>query len=235
MTSKHDATVPDLVDFGSGLDPFYAKLAQLARGEPVVIRIGFYGDSNLANDRTLGYMRRQLQPKYGDGGHGWVDFGKPWVWYQHMDVQTGTTGSWAFYNLWNSHPQDWFFGFNGTAAESTEPGATAWVATAPAKATVGTQVTAFEIHYLARPKAGSFDVSIDGKSREVVDANAAEPELRFAHYDVDDGPHKLVVTIKKGRVRVFGATLERNAGIVIDSIGVASLEPVAARSRSTTR
>jgi hypothetical protein len=225
MTSKHDVAVPDIDDYGTTMDGFYAKLAKLVRGEPVMVRIGFYGDSNLANDRTLGYMRRQLQDKYGDGGHGWVAFGKPWVWYKHMDIETGTTGSWASYNLSNQHAPDYFYGFGGTAAESTSPGSTAWVATAGAKAPTGTKVTAFEIAYLARPNAGSFEVAVDGTSREVVDTAATEPELRFAHYDVDDGAHKLVLTIKKGRVRVFGAILERNTGIVVDSLGIASLNP----------
>jgi hypothetical protein len=226
VTSRHDAALQDIVDFGSGMDPFFAKLARLARGEPgVTVRIGVYGDSNLANDRTLGYLRRLLQPMWGDGGHGWVAFGLPWVWYKHMDVRHGTTGNWASYNLSSSHAPDYFYGFGGTAAESSEPGATAWVATAKTGATVGTAVSAFILYYMARPKGGTFEVGIDGVAKETIDTTADEPTLVSKRFDVDDGPHKLTVTVKKGRVRVFGAVLERGAGLVVDSLGIASLNP----------
>jgi hypothetical protein len=226
VTSRHDAALQDIVDFGSGMDPFFAKLARLARGEPgVTVRIGVYGDSNLANDRTLGYLRRLLQPMWGDGGHGWVAFGLPWVWYKHMDVQHGTTGNWTSYNLSSSHAPDYFYGFGGTAAESTEPGATAWVATARAGAPVGTAVSSFILYYMARPKGGTFEVGVDGTAKETIDTVADEPTLMSKRYDVDDGAHKLTVTVKKGRVRVFGVALERGSGLVVDSLGIASLNP----------
>lgn len=232
IRTKLDGALPAIVDFGSGLDAFYAKLATLGRRAPTLLRIGVYGDSNLANDRTLGAVRRQLQPRFGDGGHGWVSFGKPWGWYQHMDIEHGTTGAWTTYNLSNHRAPDNFYGFAGTAAESTTKGATAWVATAGSSqsahkqaAPVGTAVASFDLHYLARPNGGTFEIAIDGIPRGRIDTSAAKPTLQFAHFDVSDGPHKLVATVVEGRVRLFGIALERAAGIVIDSIGVGSLNP----------
>jgi hypothetical protein len=226
IKSRHDVDVPDIVDFGSGLDPFFAKLAKLARGEPgTMVRIGFYGDSNMANDRTLGAMRRQLQALWGDGGHGWVSFGFPHPWYKHTDIEHGITGAWESYNLSSHHTPDYFYGFAGTAAESSTPGSTAWVSTAKATAPVGTSVTSFDVFYLARPKGGSFEVALDGSAQEVIDTANDDIALKFAHYAVAEGPHKLTVTLKKGKIRVFGVALERDAGIILDSIGIGSLNP----------
>jgi hypothetical protein len=225
LVTKHDAEIPDLVDFGDTMDPFFEKLARLARGTPgTMVRIGIYGDSNLANDRTSGWMRRRVQKLWGDGGHGWVAFGKPWGWYQHMDLQHGTTGKWDSWNLSNHRAYDDYYGHAGTAAESSEPGATAWVATAKKGSPVGTTVDSFDLCYLARPKGGKFEVILDGNSKETIDTLADAVEVRCAHYDVDEGPHQLTAKVVRGRVRLFGVASERKApGIVIDSLGVGSL------------
>lgn len=226
--SKHDAAIPELVDFGDGdgeLAPFFEKLARVARGEKgVKVRIGVYGDSNMTNDRTSGEIRRRLQAMWGDAGHGWVSFGNPWGWYHHMDLQHGLTGKWQSYNLSTLRVFDNLYGFAGIAAESNEVGATVWVETAKSGALVGTQVSSFDLFYLVRPRGGSFEVLIDGTSREVIDTANAKPEVRFAHYDVDEGSHRLTVKVKQGRVRVFGAALERAVtGIVVDGLGVGAL------------
>ena len=45
-----------------------------------------YGDSNLTADYLTGRLRRQLQARFGDGGHGYVALSRPWEWYSHNDV-----------------------------------------------------------------------------------------------------------------------------------------------------
>jgi hypothetical protein len=43
-------------------------------------------------------MRRILQTKYGDGGHGFVAAGRPWGWYLHQDVRHDAHGAWTAYD-----------------------------------------------------------------------------------------------------------------------------------------
>ncbi len=224
LVSRHDAKVPD-IEFPEALDPFFEKLAQALRGVPgVTLRIAAYGDSNWTNDRTAGDIRRRLQKVFGDAGHGWVSFGKPWGWYTHQNVQHGITGKWSSWNMSAMTIRDGLYGFAGVSAESTQVGSTAWVETAKAGDPVGTSVSSFELWYLARPKGGQFEVLIDNESKEVVDTESTTKEMKFIRYKVTDGSHRLTVKVKKGAVRLFGVALERDAtGIVVDGIGMNAL------------
>jgi hypothetical protein len=228
QTSKGDAKVPDIVDYGEKqLDSFFEKLARVARGTPgAVVRIGTYGDSNWTNDRTAGDIRRRLQLAFGDAGHGFVGFGIPWGWYHHQNLQHGTTGKWNPWNLSAMPIKDGMYSFAGMSAESSQVGATAWVETAKAGDPVGTSVASFEVSYLARPKGGSFEVLIDGASKETVDTEAAANEVKYLRYKVPDGKHRLTIKVAKGKVRLFGVVLERDRGVVLDGIGMNALNPL---------
>ncbi len=230
--TRHDKPIPDIVSYGKHeLDAFFEKLAAVARGTPgVTVRIGIYGDSNWTNDHTAGDIRRRLQLAFGDAGHGWVSFGSPWGWYHHVYVRHGLTGTWDSWNMSQKQIRDGLYGFAGASAESRQPGATVWVATAKETDPVGTKVSSFDVHYLARPRGGTFEVLIDKESKGIVDTKlekGAKPEMRYLHYKVPDGPHKLVIKVKRGRVRLFGVALERDVtGIVLDGLGMNALNPL---------
>src|SRR5206468_11230976 len=82
-----DVAVPPILDAKHTLVPFYERLAELARGRAKHhVKIGMYGDSNLTADAMSGRMRRQLQGRFGDGGHGYVALARPWEWYSHNDI-----------------------------------------------------------------------------------------------------------------------------------------------------
>jgi hypothetical protein len=88
-------------------------------------------------------------------------------------------------------------------------------------------VSSFEVWYLARPKGGSFEVLIDNESRDTVETDAPTAEMKFLDYKVTDGAHRLTIKVKKGSVRVFGASLERDVtGILVDGIGMNALNPL---------
>jgi hypothetical protein len=229
LKTQFDVAVPEPVDFGDAtLDRFFEQLARVARGTPgAVVRIGAYGDSNWTNDRVSGEIRRRLQKAFGDAGHGWVSFGIAWGWYHHQNHQHGTTGKWDVWNPTQNFKMDSLYGFAGTSAESSQVGATAWVETAKAGEPVGTSVSAMELSYLAQPKGGSFEVLVDDESKEVVETDAAKPEMKFLRYKVKDGPHKLVVKVKKGRVRLYGVAFERDVtGVIVDGIGINGLSAI---------
>jgi hypothetical protein len=227
LTSRYDVKVPAIVDYGDKqLDPFFEKLAKVARGQPVLLRIGTYGDSNWTNDKTAGEIRRRLQKAFGDGGHGFVGFGIPWGWYHHQNIQHGVTGKWNAWNPTAMPIKDEMYSFAGMSAESSQVGATAWVETAKAGDPVGTSVASFEVSYLARPKGGSFEVLIDGEVKDTIESEATAAEVKYLKYKVTDGSHKLVIKVKKGSVRLFGVALERDKGVVLDGIGVNALNPL---------
>lgn len=218
--------IPPIVGGNGGMAKVYDRLAALARGAAKDhVRIAVYGDSNMTMDFISGELRRVLQARFGDGGHGWVALGRPWPWYSHQDVRHDMGGGWRPFAT-STHPtKDGFYGFANIAAESAKAGATTWVATALDGAPVGKSVSRFDVHFLKRPGGGAFDVRVDGSVVRTVDTAGEAFAAGFERVDVEDGPHELECVVQgTGPVRVFGAALEREVpAITVDSLGVGAL------------
>jgi hypothetical protein len=226
--------VPDIDDAKDTMRSFYDRLAELERGTAKKpLRIAMYGDSNLTSDFLTGHLRRVLQERYGDAGHGWVSLSRPWGSYRHEDVVM--LGFWPMFKLYapTTHVSgDKQYGFANMAAQSSEGGAAAWAATTKdPKAKVGQAVSHFELHYLKQPRGGSFTLQIDKKDLRTVDTKASAFELGIEEVDVEEGPHEIrgVVT-GSGPVRFFGVSLDKagtgapaKPGVQLDSLGAGAL------------
>ena len=221
-----DKPVPDIVA-PERLEPFYRKVAALLRGNADDhIRIAVYGDSNLTMDHLTGAMRRWLQLRHGDAGHGFVALGRPWSHYRHMDVRHDVGKGWTSYACSTDPIYDNRYGISGIVAESAYGGAKSWVATADEGAPIGRTASRFEVYYLRGPRWGSFDIYVDDQKARTVDAHSDDISLGVERLDVPDAPHRLSVhaTDRRRRVRLFGATLERGSpSFVIDSFGVGAM------------
>jgi hypothetical protein len=231
-----DGAVPSIESFSDGaMAHVYERLAQLVRGRARDhVRIALYGDSNMTMDYLSGEMRRVFQRRFGDGGHGYITFAKH-LFYHHMDVeQGGGSAGWVDFTISNNPTPDGAYGFGMVAAQSYGAGATAWVSTAKDGAPIGRTASRFDVYYLKRPGAGTFEVAIDGEKRVSVDANGDAVAAGFERIDVADGPHKLEVkTTSKKPVRLFGVALERSTpSVVVDSLGVTSLDVKMMTARS---
>jgi lysophospholipase L1-like esterase len=231
--------IPPIVDPTGALAPFHERVLALARGRATDhVRVAMYGDSNLTMDGVTGRLRRHLQARLGDGGHGWVSLARPWAWYRHEDVRH--SGSWRHFRqiATSTNPVlDGHYGLANIAAESAGAGAAAWVATAGEGAPVGRSVSRFEVAYLRRPDGGDFDVLVDGQRRRTLTTRGTF-EAAFERLEVDDGAHELrVVLAGHGTVRLFGVTMERDApGVVVDSLGAGALNfEQMARVKASTR
>ncbi len=218
--------VPPIVDTsGAALDHFRDKLARLLRGQAKDhVRIAVYGDSNLTRDFTTGGMRRLLQGKYGDAGHGFVALGRPWSHYKHLDVRHGPRFGFASYAVTTHSIGDGGYGYSGIAAESMQTGASAQVGTVD-DGPVGRRAGRAGVFYLKKPGYGRFSVKVDGE--EVVNLDTAAPSPAVAYYEtaMPEGPHTVdFVATTPRRVRLLGAVLEsKTPGIVIDSLGVGAM------------
>jgi hypothetical protein len=244
MTAGDDPPIPDLENPGGGPDPlsrFYEKVARLMRGKATDhVRIGVYGDSNGTMDFMTGEMRRVLQTKYGDAGHGFVAVGRPWNWYRHRWVRHDLqVGEWESNAVTTKPTQDTltgigYYGHAMITAQSLQGGAMVWIGTADADAgaPISTRVARFEIYYLKWPRGGPFEAKIDGETRASVDTQADTPGAGFERIEVPDGPHTLTLVAKRSDrpVRFFGVTLTRDPGqadvkpsFQVDGLGVGSL------------
>ena len=230
-TTVVKAPPPDIEDPTGSLASFWARLAELERGTAKRrVRIGMYGDSNLTSDYLSGHLRRVLQGRYGDAGHGWISLSRPWGSYRHEDVVAA--GFWPMFKLYapTTHvARDRQYGFANMAAESNQLGAAAWAATAKEKAAVGKAVSHFELHYLRQPHGGSMTVKVDRKDPKIISTDAPKLELGIEELDVEDGPHELRAEVRgDGPVRLLGTSLDRvpapdRPGIQLDSLGAGAL------------
>ena len=215
-----------LIENDSALQGFADRALALFRGKDRGhVRIAIYGDSNMTMDFISGGLRRLLQQKYGDAGHGFVALSRPWNWYRHMDVR---------HDLWedkwtpfatSTHPtRDGHYGLANIAAETVMPGAWASVATAGPSAPIGQKATHVDVFYMGRPNGGGFALKIDGAEKERFVSAAATAEARVASFDLEDAPHKVEVLATHAGIRMFGVAMERNVpGFVVDSLGVGAL------------
>jgi len=228
--------VPAIEDATSSLGAFFERLAVTERvlaGGPKparFLRIAVYGDSNLTSDFLTGHLRRTLQSRWGDAGHGWISLSRPWGSYRHEDVVMA--GFWPMFKLYAPTTHlvgDKQYGFANMAAQSREIGAAAWAGTTKdAKAVVGRSVASFELHYLKQPYGGSFRVEIDRKEVREVSTRATAFEAGIETFDVEDGPHEIRAVVRgDGPVRWFGTSLDRpqvTEGVQIDSLGAGALQ-----------
>ncbi len=206
---------------------FYAALANTeaarARGETdnrlAQTHIVHYGDSLLASDYVTSTLRRLLQTRFGDAGHGFILAGKPAPWYRHEQLGLYTSEGWNIYRLTSNHIADGWYGLGGATFKTSNPGET--IRIKPTGDDLGQSVQRFQVFYTAQPQGGKFEMSVDKRSVEV-STRLSKKASRIAEIQVEDGAHELrVKTLGAGEVRLFGVALERNTpGVVYDSLGM---------------
>ncbi len=204
---------------GKALQHFFASLNKTEQGNHIT-RISHYGDSPITGDLITSTLRRKLQLRFGDAGHGFILAAKPWTWYGHLGVNHSVS------NGWHSEPMfigkgDHRFGLGGASFTTRAAGITASFSTVK-EGEVGTSVSGFEIYFLAQPGGGEFEVEVDGKSQGRVTTASNETRSGFHRVNVTPGAHLLTIrTVGNGEVRMFGVVLESGArGVQYDSLGV---------------
>jgi hypothetical protein len=219
--------IPPIADEKHSLATFYEAYAALARGRANDhVRVAMYGDSNLTMDELTGRLRRQLQKRLGDAGHGFVALALPWHWYEHQDVHHH--GQWDHFRQIATSTApigDQHYGMAMVGAESTRPGGSVWVATADSGSPIGSTASRFDVFFLKRPGGGDFDLLADGAILRSVSTRSNKTELGIEHVELPDAAHKLTCTVKSvAPVRFYGATLERgDPSLVVDSLGASAL------------
>jgi len=183
-------------------------------------RVCHYGDSPITNDGITSTVRRRLQLKFGDAGHGFILAAKPWAWYQHAGVYHDASGSWACDPMFISKG-DHLFGLGGASFTADSKGASARFGTAD-EGEVGHRVSTFDIYFLAQPSGGDFEIEVDGIEQSRVSTTSESVMSSFHEVRVPEGAHRM--TLKpagNGEVRIFGVALEAaSRGIQYDSLGV---------------
>jgi len=200
------------------LDAIRAALA--AHDHPA--RISWFGDSVTADDQITHGLRKRLQAQFGDGGPGFVFAAPPHPYCQHRALTRVVSDEWTVHGISTTIPPDRLLGLGGST--ETESGGT--IKLVPASA-----VTRVDIHYLAQPHGGSLELVADGKSVAKVETAFADKKGMYLFAELPDGAKKLELRAR-GRVRMFGVTLENATGAVVDNLGVVNATAKAMRNHN---
>jgi lysophospholipase L1-like esterase len=206
---------------GRALDPFLARLAAAERKEAgAIARISYYGDSIVASDFVTATLRRRLQKRFGDAGHGFMLMANAWPGYFHNDVVRFAAPGWTVSRVVGPFAKDGLYGLGGVSFRSEGPGVFSRFATTKT-GSFGRAVSRFVIDYLEQPGGGAMEVKIDGQTKETVDTRADSPRSALRTYPVPEGEHELEVRALSANVRTFGVWMERDApGVVLDALGI---------------
>ncbi len=208
-----------LVD-GARLAPFFESLARTERREAAAVtRVVYFGDSVVASDFGTGTLRRLLQQRFGDAGHGFVLVANAWPQYFHNDVHRVADPGFRVSRIVGPRAKDGLYGLGGVSF-SAAPGLHSRIGTAK-DGTFGRRVSRFEIAYVAEPGGGGLEARVDGNLARTIDTSSPDKRETFAELRVPDGEHELELRTVRGNVRLFGVVLERDEpGVVLDAIGV---------------
>lgn len=202
------------------LDAFFAKLTRVAQREPnAIARVAHYGDSAVASDGITSTMRRKLQRRFGDAGHGFVLISRGDMHYNHRDVVHRSSSGWELHSTTVGGLSPGLYGYGGVQARG-KGGEQAYFSTV-SEGQIGRRVGRFEVFYQRLRGAGPIEIKVDGKRHRVLQTRADKYEDAYEVVTVPDGPHSLTIKAIGAQARLYGVALERDVpGVVYDSLGL---------------
>jgi lysophospholipase L1-like esterase len=202
---------------GTELDSFFEDLARADAGiEGSVVRVMHWGDSAIGIDGIPGAIRRRVQNRFGDAGHGFHLMAPPNTSYRHREVEFSHNDAWKKCFIIHKCRSDGHYGLGGTTFSSWGGGQSNF---APHPERSAGKVSRFELYYAGQPEGGQLRVQVDDGDKVILETAADALEDRFYAVNVPDGPHEISVrAVGEGQVRLYGVTMERpGPGIVWDS------------------
>lgn len=169
----------------------------------VILQIG---DSHTAADYFSGEVRAKLQQRYGNGGVGYIDAGKPTVGVRSGTMKISVSPGWTYHAIQRSDNvgEFWMSGFNAVASAAGE------VLTFTSDTPV--PFDQIEIEALRQPGGGAIDISLDGTVKNSTDLNGQAVEPVVLRLRPDGAPTDRVHQVE---IRTRGA-----GTVSIASIGI---------------
>jgi lysophospholipase L1-like esterase len=196
------------------MDGFYGSLVTAEGGKSTrPARVSFYGDSVSATDALPGRLRARLQDVFGDGGPGFVHAIQPHKFNHSEAVDRRSSGSWRSWNITTTNIADHLYGVGNATTQGA--GSIRMAPKTPSK-----NISRAEVYYLAQPGGGTAELKV-GDATATIDTASPAKAARFQAVTVADGAHVFEMSAR-GKVRLFGVSLERDAGIVVDNMALVS-------------
>ena len=186
------------------------------------VRLSFYGASHTSADWWTGQIRRTLQDRWGDLGHGFILPAALYSGYRGQDVNLCRTDGWR--SDWagrRSGRDDGLLGFAGMSVSSDDPDDFGWLQTTVTNPH-GRRVERYEIFSLRQPGGGTLAVQVDDRPAAAISTAGNRVGLQQTRIEVPDGPHRMTLRpVGDGEVRLFGVSMERaGGGAIVDTMGI---------------
>jgi lysophospholipase L1-like esterase len=219
IAAKEYAGAPVSIENPKALKYFFQALRRSANQEPgAIVRVAHYGDSSVAADEITQTVRRKLQLRFGDAGHGFMLMAKGDMHYVHRDVTHGESDGWEVSSIVRRGLKGGYYGYGGVLAHAFG-GEYASFGTA-SKGQVGNAVSRFEVFYQRFPNGGDLKVAVDNDAPQTVRTRSDTTEDAWHVIEVPDGAHSLNLKTT-GEARLYGVAQERKGpGVVYDALGL---------------
>jgi lysophospholipase L1-like esterase len=207
------------------LDYYFGKLTRTELDLPgAITRAGQWGDSVIGGDGLTEAIRRKLQERFGDAGHGFHIMGKYNRWYHHRGMRYAEVREWdSCLVIFKCQRETMRYGYGGVTSSSRGK-AMSRFETMPQDPPpgIGDKISRFELWYQKRPDGGGFEIRVDGAVSKVVDSRAPEISDAVEVLRVPDGEHRFEVTaLGSGMAHAYGVVMERDGpGVVWDELSL---------------
>lgn len=200
------------------MDTFFEALRETAlKTRKTPVRISQYGDSLISGDGFTGRLRRALQSRFGDGGHGYIPLTAPSRFMGFNGLRVSSSDSWKLDSIGSKGKKPKMLGVGGVSFVPQGP----TMLKIQAKKKSRTFDT---IGLMAKPRSADKNVDFDLKTSHSPKSISIPPK------DLNDHVHWLTMkptsTIELSnftRATYYGVVVEnKGPGIVVDNFGMLS-------------
>lgn len=200
------------------MDTFFEALRETAlKTRKTPVRIGQYGDSLISGDGFTGRLRRSLQTRFGDGGHGYIPLTAPSRFMGFNGLRVSSSDTWKLDSI----------GRKGKKPKMLGVGGVSFVPKGPTKLKIQAKKksrTFDTIGLMAKPRNATKSVEFRLKTSEAPKSISIAPNEFSDHVHwLSMKPTSTVELSNFTSATYYGVVLEnKGPGIVVDNFGMLS-------------
>jgi len=201
----------------SYFDTFFAK-AEVARAQHQIVRVLYYGDSQIELDRFSSNLRHFFQQKFGGGGPGMAPF--------HQTIPTGAinqsySGEYAVYSLWGEVRRNKEGDYGPLAKMFRINGKNTFTASTINRKGVPDRRDNFSnISLLINNLAGSFSAAFSDKTNQAnYTLQTDSSGIALLDFPLNFSTQSFSITMS-GNANIYGVLIDDGFGVAVDNIAM---------------
>jgi len=201
----------------SYFDAFFAK-AEAARGQHKIVRVLYYGDSQIELDRFSSNLRQFFQQKFGGGGPGMVPF--------HQTIPTGAlnqsySGEYTVFSLWGEVRRNKEGDYGPLAKMFRINGKNTFTAsTVNRKGGQDRRDNFSNISLLINNLNGSFNVALSDRTNQAnYTLQTDSLGIELLDFPLNFSTQSFSITLT-GNAHIYGILIDDSFGISVDNIAM---------------